>query len=80
MNILTITNVEIFVWWSAATTVTVEEMSGGGRIIKKTSTAVFPQETISVPKLVSGHTMLTARQEYYFPGTNPAMVPVLDVQ
>ena len=50
VNILTITNVEIFVS-TGTTAVTVEEMTGGGRMIKKTrGTAVFPQETISVPK------------------------------
>ena len=65
------------------TGVSVEKMTGAGRMIKKTrSTAVSHQETISVPKIVmtSGNTMLTARQEYYSPGTNHAMVPVLAVQ
>ena len=63
------------------TAVTVEEMTGGGEMIKKKrGTAVFPQEATSVPKLGSGHTMLTARQEYYYPGPNHAMVPVLAVQ
>ena len=43
---------------------------------------MFPQEAISVQKLVSGHGMLTARQEYYYPGPKYAlaMVPVLAVQ
>ena len=82
MNILTITNAETFV--SHIThAVTVEEMTGVGVMIKKTrGTAVFPQEAISVPKIVitSIGTMLTARQEYYYPGPNHAMVPVPAVQ
>ena len=66
------------------TGVSVEIMTGTGMIKKTRSTAVFHQETISVPKLKleieAGNTMLTARQEYYSPGTNHAMVPVLAVQ
>ena len=81
--ILTITNVETFVFMRT-TAVTVEERTGVGGMIKKTrGTAVFHQETISVPKTVmtSGNTMLTARPEYYFPGTNHAMITtVLAVQ
>ena len=53
-------------------------MSGGGLIKKTRGTAVFPQEAISVQKIVMA--MLSARQEYYYPGTNHAMVPVLAVQ
>ena len=81
MPILDITNVEIFVS-TAASAVTVEEMTGGGGMMKKTrGTAVFPQEAISVLKIVmSGITGLTAPKEYYYPGTNHAMVPVLAVQ
>ena len=70
-----------------AATVTVEEMTGVGVMIKKTrGTAVFPQEIISVPKSIKivmkiGDTMLAARQEYYSPGTNLAMITtVLAVQ
>ena len=79
-----ITNVEIFVFMKAAA-VTVEEMTGTGRMIKKTrGTAVFHQEAISVPRIVMTRiitmAMLTARQEYYYPGTNHVMVPVLAVQ
>ena len=70
--------------WTTATAVTVEERTGGGMMIQKTrGTAVFHQETISVPKTViaNGITMLTARQEYYYPGTNHAMITtVLAVQ
>ena len=66
-----ITNVEIFVFMKAAA-VTVEEMTGTGRMIKKTrGTAVFHQEAISVPESVG---ILIASQEYYYPGTNHAMV------
>ena len=77
--VLPITNVEIFVWTVTAA-VTVEERTGVGWVIKKTrGTAVFHQETISVSKIVI--TMLTARQEYYYPGTNHAMITtVLAVQ
>ena len=66
----------------AAIAVTVEEMTGTGLMIKKTrGTAVFHQETLTVPKIVTSMiTMLTAHQEYYYPGTNHAMVPVLAVQ
>ena len=78
-----ITNVEIFVFMKAAA-VTVEEMTGIGRMIKKTrGTAVFHQEAISVPRIVitSLITMLLARQEYYYPGTNHAIITtVLAVQ
>ena len=65
------------------TGVTVEEMTGTGLMIKKTSTAVFHQETLTVQEIVntSGNTMLTAHQEYYYPGTNHAMITtVLAVQ
>ena len=58
-------------------------MTGGGLMMKKTKgNAVFHQTTLNVPEIVmtSGDTMLTARQEYYYPGTNHAMVPVLAVQ
>ena len=68
--------------WGARVAVTVELMTGGGGMTQETrGTAVFHQQTISVPKRLSGHTVLTARQEYYFPGTNPAMITtVLAVQ
>ena len=83
MMVLPITNVEIFVWTVTAA-VTVEERTGVGWVIKKArGTAVFHQKTISVPKIVitGGNTMLTARQEYYYPGTNHAMITtVLAVQ
>ena len=81
MKILGITSVDLCAYIST-TPVTVEEITGVGSMKKKTrSTAVFPQETISVPKMVNGHTMLTARQEYYYPGTNHAMITtVLAVQ
>ena len=65
------------------TAATVEELTGGGLKTRKTSTAVFHQETLTVPKLKidGGITMLTAHQEYYYPGTNHAMVTtVLAVQ
>ena len=72
--------------WTAGAAVTVEDMTGVGIMMKKTrGTAVFPQEAISVPKLnikIDGvliGTMLTARQEYCYPGLNHAMVPVLAV-
>ena len=74
-----ITNVEIFVFMKAAA-VTVEEMTGVGMMIEKTSTAVFHQEAISVAKLNikiswgTSNSMLTARQECYNPGTNHAMM------
>ena len=57
--IITILNVEIFVSLAVAT-VTVEERTGVGGMMKKTrGTAVFHQETISVPKteIASGITM-----------------------
>ena len=64
--------------------VSVEIMTGSGEKMKKTrSTAVFHQETITVPKLeLDGmfEKKFAARQEYYSPGTNHAMVPVLAVQ
>ena len=69
-----------------STTVTVAEMTGTGfmivTMIKKTSTAVFHQETLTVPKIVitSGVTMLTARQEFYYPGALLAMEHVVAVQ
>ena len=81
MNILKITNADTFAS-DMTDAVTVEEMTGVGVMMKKTKgTAVFPQETISVAKIAmkSGVTMLTARQEYCYPGTNHAMVPVLAV-
>ena len=49
-------------------------------IEKKRGTAVFHQETQTVQKYIRGRGVLTARQEYYYPGTNHAMVPVLAVQ
>ena len=72
---------EIFAW-GARVAVTVELMTGGGGMTQETrGTAVFHQQTISVPQRLSGHTVLTARQEYYYPGTNPAMITtVLAVQ
>ena len=81
MTILSNMNVAIFVL-RATTAVTVEEMTGTGMMMKQTSTAAFHQETISVPKLIweKKDTKLTARQEYYYPGPNHAMVPVLAVQ
>ena len=77
----TSTNVETFAC-GTGTDVTVEEMTGIG-LIKEISTAVFHQETLSVPKtaITNCITMLTARQEYYFPCTNHAMITtVLAVQ
>ena len=83
MNILSITSVDLRAYIKTSA-VTVEEMTGVGMMIQKTrGTAVFPQETISVPKILitSTITMLTARQEYYYPGTNPAIITtVLAVQ
>ena len=63
------------------TAATVEELTGGGLKTRKTSTAVFHQETLSVPRILIMIviTTLTARQEYYYPGTNHAMVTVLVV-
>ena len=50
MNIQVNTNVEIFVL-DGTVVVTVEEMIGGGGMIKKIGgTAVLHQETFSVPK------------------------------
>ena len=64
-----------------------EEMTGTGGMIEKTKgTAVFHQETLTVPKYInivmaSPGSMLTAHQEYYYPGTNHAMITtVLAVQ
>ena len=60
-----------------------EMITGDGGIKKTGSTAVFHQETITVPKLeLDGmfEKKFAARQEYYSPGTNHAMVPVLAVQ
>ena len=78
---LTSTNVEIFVWRATAAVI-VEERTGVGLMIKKTrGTAVFHQ-TLTVPKIVmtSGVTMLTARQEFYYPGALLAMEPAVAVQ